>query len=75
MRAKIIHTRADDRGVLHLVVPDLPPGEVEVVVLIPENEDKRRLLPGVDRLPLGGYRVGYLSPGQLRREAMYEENQ
>lgn len=60
---------------LHLVVSDLPPGEVEVVVLIPESEDMRRLLPTVDRLPLGGYRVGHLMPGQLRREAMYEENQ
>ena len=74
MVSRVIHARTDEKGVLTLTVPDLPPGEVEVILRIPESADDRRATKDIDRLPLGGYRAGWLKPEQLRREAIYEED-
>ena len=74
MRAKLVHTEVGEDGVIRIVDPDLPPGEVDVLVLFGEVEstvDREGPLAG--RLPLGGYRVGCLTPQQLRREAIYDE--
>ena len=74
MVSRVIHAKTDEKGVLKITVPDLPPGEVEVILRIPESTDDRRISMDIGRLPLGGYKAGWLKPEQLRREAIYEED-
>lgn len=74
MYPKVIRTRVAEGGVIHVVDKELPPGEVDIVV-VPHHGKK---LPQhrsieVNRLPIGGYKAGWLSPQQLRRKALYED--
>lgn len=74
MKAKVIHTEVTREGVIHVVAPDLPPGEVDIIILVRNLEETGPpRLPDLRNLPLGGYRAGWLSPEQLRREAIYED--
>ncbi len=74
MYAKVISTRVHQGGVIHVVAKELPPGEVDIVVL-PHHGQKLLQRPSIEvkKLPLGGYKVGWLSPQQLRREGLYED--
>ena len=74
MASRVIHARADEQGVLSLTVKGLPPGVIEVILRIPDAENGRHPQEDIDRLPLGGYKAGWLAPEQLRREAIYEED-
>ncbi len=73
MYAKVIRTKIDSSGVIHIVDKELPPGEVDVVILphVTKGSDKGKA--DVDNLPIGGYKAGWLSPKHLRREAIYED--
>jgi len=75
MKAKVIHTKISKGGVIHVEDRDLPPGEVDLIVLLRNSEPIQRPFPseGIP-LPLGGYKAGWLSPEQLRRQAIYEED-
>jgi len=75
MKVKLIHTEVKKKGVIHVVDHDLPPGEVDLIVLLGNSEPFQS--PPVSeskKLPMGGYRAGWLSPGQLRRADIYEED-
>ncbi len=74
MASRVIHARTDEQGVLNLTVKGLPPGEVEIILRTPDSENDRHSPEDIDRLPLGGYKAGWLAPEQLRREAIYEED-
>ena len=63
MKAKIIQTDIRKDGIIHIVDHELPHGQVNIIILY--NDSK---------LPLGGYQAGWISPEDLRREAIYEEN-
>jgi hypothetical protein len=71
MASKVIHTRTDEQGVLSLTVEGLPPGEIEVILNIPDAEIDRQTGKNVGQLPLGGYKAGWLEPEQLRRKILY----
>ncbi len=75
MKVKLIHTEINKGGVIHVVDGDLPPGEVDLIVLLRNSESLQSppVSEGKD-LPLGGYKAGWLSPGQLRRGTIYEED-
>lgn len=75
MKAKVIHTEISKGGVIHVVAPDLPPGEVDLIVLL-HNSDVSQppRTSDVRQLPFGGYKAGWLVPERLRREAIYEED-
>ncbi len=74
MKIKIIRTRIGQGGVIHVVDKELPPGEVDIVML-PNHGKKplQRPLVDVKKLLIGGYKAGWFSPQQLRREALYED--
>ena len=72
MKAKVIHTKVSKEGVIHVVDQDLPTGEVDLIVLINEFPQAHRV-SDVKRIPLGGYKAGWLASDQLGREAIYED--
>ena len=74
MKAKIINTKISKDGIIHVVDPELPPGQVSVIVLYDNTILPQPSISDVKDLPLGGYRAGWISPEDLRREAIYEEN-
>lgn len=73
MYAKVIRAKIDKDGVIRVVVHELPPGDVDVVILPHVSELHQSYKVDVKKLPIGGYKAGWLSPKQLRREAIYEE--
>ena len=74
MKAKIINTKISKDGIIHVVDHELPPGQVNVIVLYDDTKLPQPSISDVKDLPLGGYRAGWISPEDLRREAIYEEN-
>lgn len=72
MYAKIIKTRIETGGVIYLVDRELSAGDAEIIVLTHET-DVKRSLPDLKKLPIGGYKAGWLTPQQLRREALCED--
>ena len=74
MISRVIHAEVNDQGILNLTVKGLSPGEVEVILRIPDSDSDRHSLTDVARIPLGGYQAGWLKPEHLRRESIYEED-
>ena len=72
MYAKVIKTKIEKGGVIHVVDRELPAGDAEVVVLTQETGVKQPV-SDLKKLPIGGYKAGWLTPQQLRREALYED--
>lgn len=74
MKAKVIHTEVSKDGIIHVVDHDLPPGEVDLIILL-GNSDHPQSAHMLDakHIPFGGYKAGWLDPEQLRREAIYED--
>ena len=74
MKAKVIHTEIRKDGIIHVVDHELPPGKVNIIILYNDSELLQPSISNVKNLPLGGYKAGWISPEDLRREAIYEEN-
>lgn len=74
MKAKIIHTKISKDGIIHVVDHELPPGQVNVIVLYDDTKLPPPSISDIKDLPLGGYQAGWISPEDLRREAIYEKD-
>jgi len=74
MKAKIIQTEIRKDGIIHIVDHELPHGQVNIIILYNDLELSQSSISDVKKLPLGGYQAGWISPEDLRREAIYEEN-
>lgn len=74
MHVKIIETKVDKGGVIHVVDPDLQPGDVDIIIMPHTSEPSHSKTTDIKKLPIGGYKAGWFSPKQLRREALYEDS-
>ena len=74
MKAKVIRTKISKDGIIHVVDHELPPGQVNVIILYDDTKLPHASILDVKDLPLGGYQAGWISPEDLRREVIYEEN-
>lgn len=72
MNVKVIKTKIDKGGVIHIVDKELPAGDADIVVF-PYERSASSAAPRPINLPIGGYKAGWLSPRQLRRESIYED--
>lgn len=76
MYPKVIRTRVHKGGMIHIIDKELSPGEVDIVVLPHHSKEQHHLIEAkkeAKKLPIGGYKAGWLSPQQLRRESLYRD--
>lgn len=70
VKAKVFRVKVEEGGVIQLVDPELPPGEIDLIVLLPDSKFPKCV--DSKELPLGGHNSGGISPEYLRRKVIYE---